>query len=307
MKFQLSIQDFVKSRLRRSESGTTIIEVMVSATLSLFLVAIVMSAAITNRDTQQYDLARTRLNQNLRGALNLVATNIREAGENLPGTVPAVEIVDGGANPDELILRRNLLDSVLKLCQPVAAGSTDPMIFGMAGTVAGCIYGDQLGNLDAWRNHRVAEGGQVRAYLYDAATQTGEFFTYTGEVDSGSELSIQRDAAGWQNSYDVGVTAAYVIEEFRFRLFEEVAGDNYLQLIIGQDEANPLNVAFSLSEFTVSARMNDGSTQTTLAPGDEWTDIDYVEVRLSGSESYKEQSVSTTLTGQYYPRNILSN
>ena len=85
-------------------------ELIVSAGIGLGLLAATAGVVMSNRGLFNVDMVRTKLNQNLRSSLDIVGMNVREAGENLPGAFPAVELIDGGAGPDHLILRRNLLD-----------------------------------------------------------------------------------------------------------------------------------------------------------------------------------------------------
>ena len=148
------------------DRGFTLVELLVANLLGVIVVGMTISVVLQNRDLYQHDITRTRLNQNLRSALDVIGINAREAGENLPAGFPAVEVIDGP--PDELILRRNLIDEVLKLCQPITAGSgPGPAYFSAVGSEPGCSYADQTANYDAWRQERLDRGGVVSAYIYD--------------------------------------------------------------------------------------------------------------------------------------------
>lgn len=299
----------LKQFLRNSNKGFTLIEIMVANALGMLIVGLTIAAILSNRSLYQHDLVRTRVNQNLRGALDLVGVNIREAGENLPATVPAVEVIDGGADADELILRRNLIDEVLKLCTPLAGGSsTNQVYFSTAANEPGCTYGDQQQNFAAWLAHRTQNGGSVKAYIFDPTTNAGEIFDYVGETDSGLAHNIVRGSGNWQNDYSVGLTAVYLIEQWHFRLVDDVETDlKILQLIENDDLGNPKGVVFGLESFRVVANMQDDTVLNNLTVTDEWTNIKSIEVALRGQEMAQRKSVTRNLSARFFPRNILSN
>src|SRR5690606_12792998 len=129
-------------------SGFTLVELMVAAGIGLGLLAATAGVVLSNRGLFNIDMVRTRLNQNLRSSLDIIGMNVREAGENLPGSFPAVELINGNDEPDELVLRRNLVDEVLKLCVVIDIGTAAPFIFAIPGTTQGCTYDDQQVNYD---------------------------------------------------------------------------------------------------------------------------------------------------------------
>ena len=110
----------------QSESGMTLMELMVSSTLSLLLIAMTLSVTLANRAIYGTDVVRTRINQNIRSAFDIIETELRQAGERLPSGVPAIEIAHG-ASSDTLTLRRNTLDDTLTVCKTVntSAGNND--------------------------------------------------------------------------------------------------------------------------------------------------------------------------------------
>ena len=92
----------------------TLMEFMVAIGLSALIALMIVSVALANRNIYQRDIVRTRVNQNVRAALELIGAEVRQAGERLPASFPAIQLTDGGTTtPDTLILRRNLLDDAL--------------------------------------------------------------------------------------------------------------------------------------------------------------------------------------------------
>jgi Tfp pilus assembly protein PilW len=99
----------------RSEKGYTVVELLVSGSLGVLLLALVVGSSVATRNNYKKDLVRARSNESLRGVIDIIAGDARLAGENLGAGFPAVEVVDSGIN-DSLIIRRNLLSEVLPLC-----------------------------------------------------------------------------------------------------------------------------------------------------------------------------------------------
>ena len=289
----------------------TILELLVATTLGLLLMGMTVSATLSNRQAFGYDIARTRLNQSLRGAFDLLASEMRQAGERLAPGFPAVEIVNGtSGESDELILRRNLRDEVLTLCEAITTMSGRDVRISTtnSGAPPACTYGSQRVNYDAWAAYRDEQPGDTTlAYIYDFTTHVGEFFNYTEEFDSGSVLGIRRDSGNFSNAYSASTTAVYLLREWRFKLSTTPGQTDLLQIVQDGDTDNPFKVAFGLDSFDVTARMQDGSTLTEFTSSNAWTLLSAVEISLSGSDTYRGRPIATTLTTRLFPRNILSN
>lgn len=289
---------------RRKEAGFTILELMVASALGLTLSALIMGTMISAKRTINYDLVRTRVDQNIRSALEVVSSDIRVGGENLNAAFPAFEIVNGTSGaPDELIIRRNLLDEVLTVCQAITAGNTTPRLyFAVAGaTASSCTYSGQAHDYNAWRTYRIANTGSVKAYVYNVSSKLGEFFTYNGEVDGGNNYYITRTAGAWVNAYPLNTSSAYILEEWRFRI---VSGT--LQLLENGDTATPKNIVDGLTNFQVNAIMQDGTVDSAFDRNDSWSLIDALDITITGQESTSKNPVLRTINSRYFPRNILS-
>lgn len=302
---------FTASRpyLRDYDKGFTLVELLVAMMLGAIMTAMSLAAILSNRRLYQHDLVKTRLNQDLRSAMDLLGTNIREAGENLAQTFPSVEIIDGVGNPDELVLRRSLMDEVLKLCQPISTGSCSSQIyFAYSTTEPGCSYTDQEHNYNTWHDYRVANGGSIKVYIYDPSTQLGEFFDYSGEASTSSTRLIERSGGSWANSYTVGQTGVYIIEEWRFKIGQDpMMLQNSFQVVENAQDSNPMTIIFSATDFQISAHLSDGSEVTSFAPSDDWTNINALEVTITGEESTMGETIRKSYTSRFFPRNILSH
>lgn len=291
--------------IRSCDSGFTVVELLVTSLLGLVITSLCLSIAMMNRNVLGRDTARTRLNQNLRGAIDILTTDGRVTGENLDTLFPAIELVNGaGSNPDTLTLRRNLQDEILKVCTSIVAGSNVRQVyFAVPGNTPGCIYSGQAQNYNSWRNYRLAQGGQVDAFIYNSVTKQGEFFTYNSEADTGTSYYIQRPNGGtWANSYPNTSSSVYLLEEWKYQI-----QNSMLQIVENRDTANPYNVSFGVTNFQVQFGMRDGTIKYSFTTADAWTDISSIQVTLSGQDEFAKQTVARTVVGQFFPRNVLSH
>lgn len=276
---------------------------MVAMFLGLLVGAIMLSSTMANKRAYNFDLKRIVLDQNLRNSMDILGSVLRVGGENLPSSFPAFEIVNGVSGGDELVIRRNLLDEVLSVCTPIAAGSTALQVYFAVGgaTSSACTYSGQTHAYNAWRAYRNANSGSVKAYAYDVSGKRGEFFNYTNEGSSGTAYYILRGGGNWTNGYPTSSSSVYILEEWRIKL-----SDRLLSLEVNGDTSTPRHVATDISNFQVTAIMNDGSTKTSFLRTDDWSDITAIEVSLTAESSYQKKPLTRVLTARYFPRNILS-
>jgi len=215
--------------------------------------------------------------------------------------------VDGA--PDTLILRRNLLDEVLPLCGTLVEGEVDTEIAvaeGGADPEPGCapVPDDDADtfpdNIGAWRDFRLARGGQAPVYVFNPTTQNGEWFFYDGDGTTSYLLHKANDDP-WEATHEVDEQVrAYMLEERAYGL----AGD-VLQFTLS-GTAEPRNVAGNLINFQVRAVMADGTIRDSFDIDDEWTELSAIEVTVVAQTDGTEPMMRE-LTARYFPRNILSN
>lgn len=295
-----------------SEQGFTILELLVAAMLGIMVVGMALATSISAKTTLQTDYSRTKLGQNLRSAIDILGTDIRISGQNMPSYSPAIELIDGGSrNSDELILRRNMYFRVLALCNPVTAGSVESAVLFAAGdgtlsngTVSGnCLYGDsaQEQNYLGWQQQRIQAGGTLDVYVFDRATGLGEFFKYTGETDSGTSYALTKTAAAWINSYTEGHSSLMILEEKRYRI-----ANGILQVINNQDFSAPDNVVDGIDNMQVTITLENGTDVNAFASLSPWKDIRSINITLTGTESAVGKEIQRSIQGTFYPRNVLS-
>jgi type IV pilus assembly protein PilW len=285
---------------------------MVAFAVGLIVLGGALTVTLSTRGMVDGDQARTQVNQDLRASMDLIGVALRQAGERLPADFPAIEISNGAAGaPDRLILRRNLVDAVLPLCQSLGAGNIDPEVRiadGGASSPPGCApVGDVDGNgwpdnLDAWRTERAAAGGALWVYLYNPVDRQGQWVLYDAD---GTTTDFVASGSGepWLQDHDVAEQCRlYVLEE---RTYQIDAG--LLQYVVTQDATGAINLSDRATDFQVRAHLEDGSVVDGFGSADQWTQIRSIEVLLAKEADAGKRSKSGTLTARFFPRNILSN
>ena len=290
--------------LRNSDSGFTLFELLVTSVIGLVLMGLCLSAMNANRWVFGKDTVRTRLNQNLRGALDIITIDGKVAGENLTSAFPAIELVNGsGAGADELYLRRNLVDEILPLCTAITAGTTTTRIyFADSSTTPGCAYSGQTTAFNSWKSYRTANGGTVDAYIYNTVNKRGEFFRYSGETNGTTNYSLTRTAGTWTYGYAVGSTAIYLLEEWDYKVVGQM-----LTLIENRDPARNYGVSFNITNMQVQITMQDGTVNTAFTAANNWTQIANIAITLSGQDQFAGTTLNRSVTAYFFPRNVLSN
>jgi type IV pilus assembly protein PilW len=292
---------------RSSENGFTLAEMLVAMTISLLVVGVVLSLAMASRNVYSTDEARTRLDQDLSAARDLVAADVLSAGERLAADFPAVLIKDGAGAADELTVRRNLVEVVLPACTDVAGGDTQIEIAQPVAPPPGCAPqsdGDADGwpdNVQVWRAHRLGAGGSARAYLFDPVNRRGEFFDYVAE--DAALYAVRADPATvWTNAYPaLNQCRVYLIEEHAYT----VSGD-VLQLVVDGAAGSPINVVFGVADFQVAASLPGGVTRTTFSGADAWRDIVALDLEFTGRTLVRGRPFERRLSTAVLPRNVLS-
>ena len=299
--------------------GFTLVEILVALGIASLLLGVILSTTLGHRRLNALDQNRTAANQNLRAALDILVADLRQAGERLPPDFPAVEVRNG----TELVLRRNLFDVVLSLCDrngisgdqdniPVA--DRNPPEEASTEYIEACRFRDEDENglddrIDAWRNYRCGldgdpacqtdNGGEVvRVYIHDPSTGRGEWFDYDGEDDGedGSGVRIHRGNPGrWQNSYGP-LSRLYILEERRYFLSGTV-------LNLAENGGGGRGLVGDVVSLQIKARAGNSTYINFPPPGVSWTSLEYVEVTVKSRLGNVERALST----QAVPRNVFSH
>ncbi len=286
-------------------------EVLVALALVTVLTGSALALALSSRGVYTTDLNRTTLNQNLRIGMDLVGVDVRQAGQQLPDDVPAIEVINGDAGaPDQLILRRNVIGTVMPLCKDIAAGSAADALFVARKEKKpplGCspvedTDGDKWpDNLQVWRNYRLNNGGEVLAFIYNPTREQYEFFLYDDEDRSTFHLHKANDDL-WTNTYNVDEgSRIYILEQKTYQVTEDL-----LEYFINGDEADVRKLIYNVTDFQVFARMSDGTRLEALGVSDEWSKIESLEIELEVQTQFQNRTMTRRLNTRFFPRNVQS-
>ena len=292
--------------------GYSLIEVLTALAVASVALGAALTLTLSSREGYTNDQNRTQINQNLRGSLDLMGIEVRQAGERLPSDFPALEIGDGTSGaPDTLTLRRNLVDIVLPVCGDLSQGSTDSevQVADSGGSPAqGCQpLPDTDGNgwpdnIDAWRSYLASRGGSTWAYVYNPVAHAGEWFEYDGDGSDADHLS-RGDGEAWLRDYGVNQQCRiYLLEQRVYRL----QGD-LLQFLFNADDQNPINLGAGILDFQAIARFADGSVSTQLDASTSWAGLSAIEITLTGESRFDGRTLTRDLTARFFPRNVLSH
>lgn len=280
--------------------GLTLVELLVTMLISGLLMILTLGVVNGNRRLYDTDSRRIEVNQNLQSALRVVSNDVRQTGERLGSSFPALEISSGPS--DTITLYRNLLDVVLPVCQDLKSGSSKDIVpvARQSGKTGDDCKNPSAIRLSSWRDYRVARGGAVEVYIYDPVKKWGETFTYDAEDVSGQH--IHRRGGKWANDYDTDNSPVlYVLEKRQYA----VTGGQ-LTLSVNGGPAEP--VAPGISSLKVPLTMKDGVVLTGdfPTPTTTWKDARSVTLILSGSSTSQGKTTSRTLSEAVTPRNIFS-
>lgn len=202
-----------------STEGFTMIELIVSSIIASIVLVAALSLVAQQREAFLTNQRNTEISQNLRAAMDLIGTDIKQAGERLDSKpeLPGISLVQGTAGaPDTLRLQRRLLAIDLSVCEDVAEDDTTITVaINAVDNADDCAFsdvgpdtdGDPLtnnpdsltDNLNAFQSFRCAADGAngcarttapaigdcddecVWAYIYDPIDDEGEFFQYSFE------------------------------------------------------------------------------------------------------------------------------
>jgi type IV pilus assembly protein PilW len=277
------------------------------------VLSLALSAVLYNRKLYLEDQARINVNQNLRAAMDLVGTDIKQAGERISDSAFPVLGVTGSS---QLVVRRRLDLPILPVCRAIVSGSNDSVFSAQSGVTPpqGCNpipdtdFDGWPDNLGAWRNYRCSRDNvagcqgntqeRVRAYIYDGNGNI-ELFTYTGE--NSTTFEIQKVTNTWARAYTT-TSSLYILEERTFSL-----SGNVLQLVI---DGNPTQrLVNQLSAFQVRVVKGDGTDIGTFPEvGTSWNQIKSISVTVTAQQANQGSARVRNLTasGQFFPRNVLS-
>ncbi|PSB05166.1 PilW family protein [Merismopedia glauca] len=294
--------------IQNSSKGLTLIELIVSLIIGGILLSLTLSLLVSNRKLYVEDLARTEVNQNLRATLDIIGTDLKQAGERISEeNFPVIEV----NNSSDLTIRLNLSLPILRTCQNVSAGTTT------ANNIP-VTCSNTNDDVQQWQTYRCSLDGEtgcqgntqerVRAFIHDG-NGNGEYFTYASEDTTNLSINRLNDGTPWQRNYSANSTV-YILEEHRYQLV-----DHKMKLII--DGSKTLNIVNSIDSFDVKVSLPTISVETGTFPYTHtdgntyrWWRLQSVKVNIKAINpspgAAKVSQDKLNIAGQFFPRNSLS-
>lgn len=301
----------------RARRGVTLLELLVTLAVVGLLLALVLPIVMSNRRTVELDQVRTGVNQTLRAAHDLIAADVRIAGERFNeiglGILSPVQLGSDG-NGSVLTLRR-AREEWLPVCDdPLTASSITVAVVGEL-TPQRCIAQrtvasdgvDWPPNVLAWRSLLAATGGRGTAYVHDPASNVGQYFLV--EIDTARPLQLQCvGGCTWDAAAEYGEATASIIgllDVFEYRVDDD-------GVLVRRDAVtgDVLRIADGISRFDVTITRDDGTPAgeviTSFGPDQSWAGIRSVGVTVAVALEQGRTEVEREMTVEYFPRNVLS-
>lgn len=315
-----------------ASGGFSLVELLVSSIIATSVLGLASSIVFSNRNLYLKDASRTQVNQNIRGTLDIIGSDIRQAGERLPDDFPAV-VVDNGTladpnSPDTLFVYRSLSDVVLSICADISSSNSNPVSIAVVPSIpttsAECLP-DPLkdAQITEWDTFLSENPNIVNAYIYDQTNTVGEFFLLDS-IDAGNYQIIRAGGSGnWTRNYSAGNDVrVYLLEERQFflsNLDPDPANclnpGEFLTLVINNDCANQrFGLSGDMEDFQVQVcQQTTALCNPSLSFADSaaevtgWSDISSVDVSVTSSIDFAAgRATQRTVDSRFFPRNVLS-
>jgi len=310
------------------DQGFTLIEVLVTVVLLAVVLTVVVNLVLSGLKISGADQGRVAANGNVRGTMDVLSSDVRQAGENLSDDFPGLGVTTG-ANGSVLTVYRAWTDAPFTLCAPVS-GSTIEVTAASSNTSA-VTYADGSTNLPAackndstslagvaatlttWRS--LITSGLTGGYLYDPGTQLGGFVRLTGTTATQvnySGLLPSNSTYGWN---PLKPNQAGVTRDQRLYLLEKrVYSFNGSRLQLAINDAAPADAAANISSFVTTPYVTatNGTVIAATLPfpnaTQSWRSLAYLDVQLGSTQPAGfNRTVNRTLTYRLYPRNAGSS
>lgn len=306
--------------------GLTILELLVGMLLLMVILGAVLTTTISTMGLYRKDQSRIGANRNSRSTLDIVTSDVRQAGERLNSDFWAIQIATDANGNSVLTLRRGLLDSPLPVCAPLSIASTAVYVNGnnpSAGVLPGgisnlpdaCSKGEQ--DLTQWTAQIAA--GVVSGYVFDSSDGRGSHVILGTVTTTGTTLKEQKIAlSGLSDIFNpVKANAAALGKDIRLYLIEErqyaVTGGKLMLAVNGNtaQAATPRVVSFKAVPYLkgnppVLATLPFPGVDSSSKPKS-WKNLAYLDLSITVTEGSGLNAVQRTVTQRMTPRNASSS
>ncbi|GGM16934.1 hypothetical protein GCM10010841_26530 [Deinococcus aerophilus] len=324
--------------MKTTAQAFTLIELLVTMALGLIVLTIVFNLFASSTTLVETDTGRVMASQNAQTALDILAGDVRQAGENLELAQPrlgvsGVEFGPGGSGtPAFVTVRRNIPPHPTTRVQlqrlPLCAKS------GANLQVAGpppssviatgpCASSDV--NVGPWRDHFAAQSGRAQAALLYCDTcgtggtrkitrvavlKVGNTVTTLEAGTTVNRISVTLRDTVPSDYRDNNNSMLMLIDERRYFL----APDNTLRLALaGQTDSEAEPVAFDVAALKVTADLiAEGTTPaqngvTSMGLEGPWSRLKQVNLTLTGGNAGQGRARTRTFEARVFPRNVESS
>jgi prepilin-type N-terminal cleavage/methylation domain-containing protein len=262
-----------------SNKGFTLAELLVGMVISTITLGLAFAAFESASKSYSNDKVRVDTGQSLTAVLDLIGTDIKQAGEQIGNSsFPTIKISDGG----KTITIRKALSDALPLCQSLSA--TDPLLTTAntttnvlisdgsipTATAAGCssVVPPALpASVSDWQTARTELGGTGRVALVKQNGQT-KILDYTGEVQDSDYTTSKKYRLSLKNTQltdisGANISPATIENPVTTAVVSYAAGDS-LYLIEERTYRYHINPTDS-QDVRLLLRVNGGSEQILIA------------------------------------------
>lgn len=313
---------------RNVDAGFTLLELLVAMSLFVVLITIASTVFINTRRLVNADSGAVSSTQNVRSAVDIMAADIRQAGENLSTLNVKVTGMDFNQSNKTITVRRAIPDfkstdlpadypanaarSIQAL--PICYLSGDRKEIRVASTTTvDCTYNAVnalIGNSDdqniaAWRRYFVLQSGRPQAaIIYTPGSSTSPTVSQRIQVNSVGNVEFTVPLAGVFNrqvSLRLNTPAPSSVTASNGSLIILVDERNYvldstskrLMFTQGADASYAQPLAFGITNMSIQAKLNpvagDGATETLTSQS--------VTSDQDGAKWARVKEISLSLTG----------
>lgn len=308
--------------MSRKQEGFTLIELLVGISLLGILMVAVFNLAMGSAKLHQVDQQRADDDRTLRGTMDILSADVREAGELLQLITPAIEVYDLGGS-SALKLLKGLSDTPLPLCSPIVQQDSEQTVY-IAGTTSTTnnpkdvkfadgsralpeACGATAGTVNAWntvltQKSALGEGDTAQGIIIDVIGKRLGDFTLKrvgpGDVITISNVNLAGNPARTLVSDPPQDYRLFLVEK---RTYWVQDGTLYLD----RDNKGGAIVMRGVVDFTVDPII--GANKAALPFGalfasPSWRDLSSLDIKLSR----KVGQTTRTLSESILPRNSLS-
>ncbi|ULH17281.1 prepilin-type N-terminal cleavage/methylation domain-containing protein (plasmid) [Deinococcus sp. KNUC1210] len=309
---------------QKSCFGFTLIELLVAMALSLIIVGVVFTLFSSTNKLNEADTGRVYTNQNLRTSLDLIANDLRQAGEGISGSYP-ISGVDFNSTNKTLTIRRNFSANVtvggadvivpnLPICQSLSSTITTIIVVRPTSSTTICPFNSASGTvpdiLKPWIAYLSSNSSSpVPALLYNTSSKLATRVNVTAVTPTPTPLTGNSTVtvSGQSNttaSFAMGNSVLLPIDE---RVYS-VDSSGILQLSVNGGPQQAIAYGIQNLSFDAIGVNSSGVTNhySNFIITDPWSNLQSMTVTIQGSGGTGTQ-VNRTYATTIYPRNVIQS